>query len=235
MEKKLNPAENSPLYAAIAEGHYSIVELFLNHLLGPPPAGGSRNTTIENIDSSNLINESCDKLGRCPLSVAAAEGQVGVIELLLSRSADIECKNVENGLSPLIWAVIGCKANAVDLLLKAGANLKAVDSIKRTAFHHVAISGSEKILVVLLDHLDEHKHLYMPEEPNGQVNAYTIRQRFTSKNKDNIIENADKDGVRPIDLAIAHGKEAILAKLLKRGAKLGPTTWATAKGKPRIA
>ena len=71
---------------------------------------------------------------------------------------------------------------------------------------------------------------------NGkQINAYTIRQRFTSKNVENIIENADKDGVRPIDLAIAHGNESILAKLLKRGAKLGPTTWAMAKGKPRIA
>ena len=106
-DEKPNPAEDSPLYAAIAEGHYSIVELFLNHFLGHPPAGGSRNTTVENIVSSDLINESCDKLGRCPLSVAAAEGQVGVIELLLSRNANIECKSVENGLSPLIWAVIG--------------------------------------------------------------------------------------------------------------------------------
>ena len=116
--------------------------------------------------------------------------------------------------------------------------MNAVDSVKRTPFHHVAISGSEKVLAVLLDHLDEHKHLYMPVDPsdNGtQVNAYTIRQRFTSKHKDNIIENADKDGVRPIDLAIAHSNETILAKLLKRGAKLGPTTWAMAKGKPRIA
>ena len=106
-DAKPNPAEDSPLYAAIAEGHYSIVELFLNHILGHPPAGGSRNTTVDNVDSSDLINESCDKLGRCPLSVAAAEGQVGVIELLLSRNADIECKSVENGLSPLIWAIIG--------------------------------------------------------------------------------------------------------------------------------
>ena len=116
--------------------------------------------------------------------------------------------------------------------------MNAVDSIKRTAFHHVAISGSEKILAILLDHLEAHKHLYMPEEVNTngkQINAYTIRQRFTSKNVENIIENADKDGVRPIDLAIAHGNESILAKLLKRGAKLGPTTWAMAKGKPRIA
>ena len=89
-----------------------------------------------------------------------------------------------------------------------------------------------------MDHLDEHKHLYMPVDPSDnekQVNAYTIRQRFTSKHKENIIENADKDGIRPIDLAIVHSNETILAKLLKRGAKLGPTTWAMAKGKPRIA
>ena len=107
-DEKPNPKDNSPLYVSIAEGHYSIVELFLNHLLGAPPAaGGSRNTTIDNAEASDLINEPCDNLDRSPLSVAAAEGQVGVIELLLSRNADIECKNVENGLSPLFWAVIG--------------------------------------------------------------------------------------------------------------------------------
>ena len=58
---------------------------------------------------------------------------------------------------------------------------------------------------------------------------------FTSKNVESIVEHGDKDGVRAIDLAIAHGNEGILAKLLKKGAKLGPTTWAMAKGKPRIA
>ena len=50
-----------------------------------------------------------------------------------------------------------------------------------------------------------------------------------------IIESTDKDGIRAIDMAIAHSNEAIVSKLLKRGAKLGPTTWAIAKGKPRIA
>ena len=101
------PTEPNPLHVAIVEGHYSIVELFLNNLLGPPPVGGSRNTTSDSTDSCGLINEPCDNLGRCPLSVASLEGQVGVIELLLSRNADIESRNGENGLSPLIWAVKG--------------------------------------------------------------------------------------------------------------------------------
>ncbi len=45
----------------------------------------------------------------------------------------------------------------------------------------------------------------------------------------------DKDGIRPIDRAIANGNEVMVSTLLKKGAKLGPTTWAVAKGKPRIA
>ena len=99
--------EHSPLYIAIVEGNYSIVELFLNHLIGPPPAGNSRNTSAEFSGPDNMINGPCDKFGRSPLSVAAAEGEVGVIELLISRNADIEFQNKSDGLCPLIWAIIG--------------------------------------------------------------------------------------------------------------------------------
>lgn len=49
------------------------------------------------------------------------------------------------------------------------------------------------------------------------------------------IEAMDKDGIRAIDMAIGHANEAMVASLLRKGAKLGPTTWAMAKGKPRIA
>ena len=60
-------------------------------------------------------------------------------------------------------------------------------------------------------------------------------KRGIDKAVESVIESPDKDGVRAIDLAIAHSNEEILARLLKKGAKLGPTTWAMAKGKPRIA
>ena len=49
------------------------------------------------------------------------------------------------------------------------------------------------------------------------------------------VEAVDKDGIRPIDRAIGHSNEAAVMQMLKKGAKLGPTTWAMAKGKPRIA
>jgi ankyrin repeat protein len=49
------------------------------------------------------------------------------------------------------------------------------------------------------------------------------------------VEANDKDGIRPIDLAISYNNEAAVLQMLKKGAKLGPTTWAAAKGKPRLA
>ena len=131
----------------------------------------------------------------------------------------------------------GSKCNATDLLLKAGANINAVDKSNRSAFHHVAIAGDDKILDILLTHVDTNTHgvIVAESENKDDPKVTNSPQQNTSTNPLNIIEGPDKDGVRAIDMAIAHSNEAIIAKLLKRGAKLGPTTWAMAKEKPRIA
>ena len=112
--------ECNPLNKAIIEGHYSIVELFLNHILGPPQLDNARRNTSDGTDFIGLVDTPCDNLGRSPLSVAAAEGQVGVIELLLSRKADIEFKNQEDAITPLIWAVKGklCHYSTLISILK---------------------------------------------------------------------------------------------------------------------
>ena len=55
----------SPLFLAVQEGHYGLVDLLLNH------------------------GASVDHLGhQSPVALAAAEGHVGVLELLLTRKAD---------------------------------------------------------------------------------------------------------------------------------------------------
>ena len=101
----------------------------------------------------------------------------------------------------------------------------------------MAIAGDEKILDVLLTHVDTNTHsvIVSGSEIKGDPKVTNSALQNTSANPLSIIESPDKDGVRAIDMAIAHSNEAIIAKLLKRGAKLGPTTWAMAKEKPRIA
>lgn len=179
-----------------------------------------------------LANRDC----KTPLTLAVAEGHYGVVDLLLNSGANVDdCVNNKSplavaasegqvgvmelllarqadkelvdaqGLSPLAWAVIKGQTRSLDLLVKAGANVNCKDAHQRSPLHHAVILGNKVQIAQML--LD-----------NGAT-----------------IEEVDKDGIRPIDRAIGHGNEATVSVLLKKGAKLGPTTWAMAKGKPRIA
>lgn len=171
---------NSPLFIAVKEGHYAIVDLLLNH------------------------GAQLDKCRQNPVSVAAAEGQVGVLELLLTREANKEAADPE-GLTPLAFATIRGQTRALDLLIKAGADTNVRDVNQRCLLHHASmVKNNVKLVEMLIDCGVD-------------------------------IEAMDKDGIRPIDMAIGHTNEIMVASLLRKGAKLGPTTWAMAKGKPRIA
>lgn len=48
------------------------------------------------------------------------------------------------------------------------------------------------------------------------------------------IEHVDINGMRPLDRAIACRNVQVVQVFLKRGAKLGPATWAMANGKSEI-
>lgn len=46
-----------------------------------------------------------------------------------------------------------------------------------------------------------------------------------------MLEHVDMSGMRPLDRAIACRNVPVVQSFLRRGAKLGPTTWAMAAGK----
>ena len=48
------------------------------------------------------------------------------------------------------------------------------------------------------------------------------------------IEHVDHNGMRPLDRAIGCRNTAVVVCFLRKGAKLGPATWAMAAGKPDI-
>jgi len=49
-----------------------------------------------------------------------------------------------------------------------------------------------------------------------------------------LIEHMDMNGVRPLDRAIACRNINVVQCFLRKGAKLGPATWAMAAGKPEM-
>jgi len=68
-----------------------------------------------------------------PLMYAAGNGNSQIILALLRFKADINLPN-ENGISPLMWAALMHKPEAVKLLLDQGANPDSTDNTGRTFF-----------------------------------------------------------------------------------------------------
>ena len=48
------------------------------------------------------------------------------------------------------------------------------------------------------------------------------------------LEHADVNGMRPLDRAIGCRNVAVIICFLRKGARIGPATWAMATGKPEV-
>ncbi|KAL2081407.1 hypothetical protein ACEWY4_023260 [Coilia grayii] len=104
-----------------------------------------------------------DHQGQTPLTLAARQGHVGVLQVLLDWAQDqhgleaasartmLEHSDIE-GWTALRSAAWGGHAEAVRLLLEAGAEVDGCDADGRTALRAAAWGGHEEILLTLLDH-----------------------------------------------------------------------------------
>ncbi|KAL8960007.1 MAG: hypothetical protein Q9193_003220, partial [Seirophora villosa] len=88
-----------------------------------------------------------------PLTNAARNGCLYVVEALLDHGADPEIQEGEQQLggTPLNRAIDNGFAAVVKLLLHRGANAKVLDVFNRTIIHSAAVNGQNEILRVLFD------------------------------------------------------------------------------------
>lgn len=104
-----------------------------------------------------------DHQGQTPLTLAARQGHVGVLQVLLDWAQDqhgLEAAAVRNmlehsdteGWTALRSAAWGGHVEAVRLLLEATVEVDGYDAEGRTALRAAAWGGHEEILLTLLDH-----------------------------------------------------------------------------------
>ena len=85
-----------------------------------------------------------------------------------------------------------------------GADVNHTDKNGRTALDLAAYKGDPEVVQLLLDRAS------------------------------NLMEHVDSNGMRPLDRAISSGHSQAVQCFLKKGAKLGPATWALASSKQEI-
>jgi ankyrin repeat protein len=95
--------------------------------------------------------------GYTPLDVAAREGHVAVIRMLLDAGADVNATDTPEhafpeGWAPLHLAVLAGKVGAAKLLLDKGADVNATDRHEKlTPLHYAAWAGDTELVKVLLE------------------------------------------------------------------------------------
>jgi ankyrin repeat protein len=123
-------AGSTPLQYAVLTGRTGMVRLLVN--AGARTAGSYRN-------------------GQGILHMAAARGNVPIIELLLAAKADLQALD-SNGNTPLDSAVLHDQRGAVEALLRHGADAKYVHPIDgRGALHEACMRGFSKLVQPLVD------------------------------------------------------------------------------------
>lgn len=101
-----------------------------------------------------------DNQGQTPLTLAARQGHVGVLQIMLDWIQDQGCDTVRTllehadseGWTALRSASWGGHKEAVKMLLEAGAEVDGCDPDGRTALRAAAWGGHEEILETLLNH-----------------------------------------------------------------------------------
>ena len=88
-----------------------------------------------------------DTKGRSSLWWAAKEGQLEIVQLLLSRNATAEVCDYSTGNTALLMAAAGGHVGVVQLLLKHGANPNAANGKGNTA---IMIASSREVLQALI-------------------------------------------------------------------------------------
>ncbi len=116
-----------------------------------------RNAYSPNVKVSRLLllggatpNFKTNFLGNAPiLCIAAYEGTVPMVSLLLEFGADIEIANSQ-GCTPLILAAMRGHCDVVRQLVAAGSYLGQTDTQQRCALVHAAMAGNLKVVKYLV-------------------------------------------------------------------------------------
>lgn len=98
-------------------------------------------------ENPSLLN-ACEAGGFTALHFAAFNGDIQLIQFLLSKGAEVDVENFD-GNTPLAMAVKGHQLKAIRELVSGGASLEKSTTLGSTAIHHAASMGFIDCMLLL--------------------------------------------------------------------------------------
>ena len=129
----------------------------MNKWLETPLLIAANNGHIEGVKAllvSGADPSKCSEAGWSALTFAAHKGYDGIVSILLSSRAPVNCKVIEDSSTPLHKACAGSKhghLESVRLLLENGANVHALNKWKETPLLTAANNGQTRAVQSLLE------------------------------------------------------------------------------------
>ncbi|KAK7395326.1 hypothetical protein VNO78_15877 [Psophocarpus tetragonolobus] len=180
--------EDHGLFPALASGELELVEAMVEE----DP------TVLEHTTGHDRLS---------PLHVAAANGRIEVLSMLLDRSFNVDVLN-RHKQTPLMLAVKHGKTGCAEKLIHAGANILMFDSLRRrTCLHYAAYYG----------HIDCLKAVLSAAHSTPVADSWGFA-RF--------VNIRDRNGATPLHLAARHRRSECLHALLDNGALVCASTGA---------
>ncbi|XP_060801357.1 protein TANC2 isoform X1 [Amyelois transitella] len=244
--EQLVPGSRHALIAAAQNGHLDIVEYLLDtaELIpdGICPVTGETALTAACSTGNAAIADallirgatpySLNARQMSPLALAAKNGRSTLVLRLLDSGADV---TGSGGKNPLILAAAEGHADVVEILLNHGADPNSIDADGVPALGWTCLRSRISTMVLLLDRgafidqPDGNGRTPLGLACGGPTDLVEILlERGAS------LEKVDHSGLRPLDRAIGQRNVPVVNCFLRKGAKLGPTTWVMASGKPEF-
>ncbi|KPJ10116.1 Protein TANC2 [Papilio machaon] len=242
----LVPGARHALVAAAQNGHLDIVEYLLDtaELIpdGICPVTGETALTAAcgagkaGVADALLVRGatpySLNARQMSPLSLAARHARAALLLRLLDCGADVMGSG---GKNPLILAAAEGHDDIVETLLAHGADPDAVDADGISALGWACLRARIPTVMLLLD---KGASIELADSSGRTPLALScgapaeLAELLLARGAS--LERVDRNGLRPLDRAIGQRNLPVVNCFLRKGAKLGPTTWVMASGKPEF-
>ncbi|XP_021171417.2 protein TANC2 isoform X1 [Fundulus heteroclitus] len=179
--------------------------------------------------------EQGNRQGITPLFSAVRRGHCQVVEMLLSHGVEVNRVD-QQGRTALMTAASEGHIATAQLLLDHGASLDQTDREGLTALSWACLKGQFPLVRELVERGAATTHADRSSRTPLDLAAFSGDPEVVQYLVDHgaLVEHMDCSGMRPLDRAVGCRNTSAVIALLKKGAKIGPATWAMATSKPDI-